>query len=201
VKLYYYPGACSLAPHIVLLETGTPFSAVKTDIKNKKTESGADYLKINPKGAVPALELDGGEVLTEGAVILQYLADLKPDSGLAARAGTLERYHLMEMLNYIASEVHKGFSPLFNPAASEELKKMAFENLRRKFDYLAPLLAAHPYLMGERFTVADAYLFTVLAWTRPLKIDLAPWPALGAYLKRVRERPAVEKALKAEGLG
>lgn len=201
MKLYYYPGACSLAPHIVLLETGTPFSAVKTDIKNKKTESGADYLKINPKGAVPALELDGGEVLTEGAVILQYLADLKPDSGLAARAGTLERYHLMEMLNYIASEVHKGFSPLFNPAASEELKKMAFENLRRKFDYLAPLLAAHPYLMGERFTVADAYLFTVLAWTRPLKIDLAPWPALGAYLKRVRERPAVEKALKAEGLG
>jgi glutathione S-transferase len=200
MKLYYSPGACSLSPHIVLLEAGIPFTAVKVDLKAKKTESGEDYLKINPKGAVPALDLGDGRMLTEGPAIVQYLADQKPDSGLAPRAGSFERYQLMEALNFISSEVHKNFSPLFNPAASEDWKKGALENLKKRFDWLASTLSSHSFMLGDRFTVADAYLFTVLGWTRPLKIDLAPWPALTAYLARVRERPKVQQALKEEGL-
>jgi glutathione S-transferase len=200
MKLYYSPGACSLSPHIVLLEAGLPFTAVKTDLKTKKTESGGDYLSVNAKGSVPALELDDGQVLTEGPAIVQYLADQKPDSQLAPRFGTLERYRLMEMLNFISTELHKTFSPLFNPAASEDWKKAAVENLKKKFEWLAPRLAAHKFVLGDQFTVADAYLFTVLSWTKPLKIDLGPWPALAAYMARVRERPKVQQALKEEGL-
>ena len=165
MKLYYFPGACSLSPHIVLLEAGLPFTLEKIDLKTKKTESGADYLTINSKGAVPALELDDGQVLTEGPAIVQYLADLKPESGLAPRAGTFERYQLMEILNYITSEVHKGFCPLFNPEAPADWKAGALEAPDKKFDWLSGFLGGKTFLLGETFTVADAYLFTVLSWT------------------------------------
>ena len=158
MKLYYFAGACSLSPHIVALEAGLPFTMVKIDSKTKKTESGADYLAINSKGAVPALQLDDGRVLTEGPAIVQYLADLKPESGLAPRAGTFERYQLMEILNYITSEVHKSFSPLFNPASSAEVKETAVANLGKKFDWLSGFLGTKPFLLGNTFTVADAYL-------------------------------------------
>src|SRR5580692_2149713 len=147
MKLYYSPGACSLSPHIVLLEAGLPYTLVKTDLKTKKTAGGADYLTINSKGTVPALELDDGRVLTEGPAIIQYLADQKPESGLAPRAGTFERYQLMEMLNYITSEVHKSFSPLFNPANSAEMKEMFMANLAKKFDWLTGFLAGKTHLL------------------------------------------------------
>jgi glutathione S-transferase len=200
MKLYYSSGACSLSPHIVLLEAGLPYTLVKTDLKTKKTDSGADYLTINSKGAVPALQLDDGRVLTEGPAIVQYLADLKPESGLAPRAGTFERYQLMEILNYLTSEVHKGFSPLFNPESSAEMKEAAVNALTKKFDWLAGFLDKKNFLLGNTFTVADAYLFTVLKWTRIVKIDLAKWPALAAYQARVAQRPKVQAALKEEGL-
>jgi glutathione S-transferase len=200
MKLYFSPAACSLSPRIVLMEAGLPFTAEKVDLKSKKTASGADYLGINSKGAVPALELDDGQVLTEGAVIVQYLADLNPDSGLAPRTGTLERYRLMEILNYLASEVHKGFSPLFNPALAPEARKNAVDNLAKKFDWLSTKLAGGKFLMGDTFTVADAYLFTVLRWAALVHVDLSRWPVLAAYLARVHERPKVQEALHAEGL-
>jgi glutathione S-transferase len=200
MKLYNYPGACSLSPHIVLLEAGLPFTVDKVDFKTKKTASGADYLKINSKGSVPALELDNGRVLTEGPAIVQYLADLKPDSALAPRAGTFERYQLMEILNYITSEVHKTFSPLFNPASSEQIKAVTVEALGKKFDWLTTRLGNAKFLMGETFTVADAYLFTVLNWSNFTGIDLSKWPVLEAFQARVAQRPKVQEALKAEGL-
>jgi glutathione S-transferase len=200
MKLYYSAGACSLSPHIVLLEAGLPYTLVKTDLKTKKTEGGADYLTINSKGAVPALELDDGRVLTEGPAIVQYLADQKPESGLAPRAGTFERYQLMEMLNYITSEVHKAFSPLFNPESSVEMKQAAVSALSKKFDWLTGFLGNKTFLLGNTFTVADAYLFTVLKWTRIVKIDLAKWPVLAAYQARIAQRPKVQAALKEEGL-
>ncbi|MGO9513337.1 MAG: glutathione transferase GstA [Steroidobacteraceae bacterium] len=200
MKLYYSPGACSLSPHIVLLETGLPFTAEKTDLKSKKTEKGVDYFTVNPKGSVPALLLDNGQVLTEGPAIVQYIADQKPDSGLAPRAGTFERYRLMEMLNYISSEVHKSFSPLFSPSASADWKKAALENLGRKFDWLSSHIGNQKFLMGDDFTVADAYLFTVLSWSGHAGIELGKWPVLAAYHARVGHRPKVQEALKAEGL-
>jgi glutathione S-transferase len=200
MKLYYSKGACSLSPHIVLLEAGLPFSLEKIDFATKKTAEGADYLTINSKGAVPALQLDDGKVLTEGAAIVQYLADQKPESGLAPRAGTFERYQLMEILNYIASEVHKGFSPLFNPKISADWKASAVANLEKKLDWLSGFLANKTYLTGSTFTVADAYLFTVLNWAPGRGIDLAKWPVLGAYQSRVSQRPKVQQALKDEGL-
>jgi len=200
MKLYYSPGACSLSPHIVLLEAGLPFTLEKVDIKAKKSETGTDYLTINTKGSVPALQLDDGQVLTEGAAIVQYLADQKPDSGLAPRAGTFERYRLMEILNYIASDVHKGFAPLFNPQASAEVKAAAKTALGKKFDWLSPFLGSKTYLLGNTFTVADAYLFTVLRWSAHTGIDLGPWPALTEYQSRIAQRPKVQQALKAEGL-
>ncbi|HWX80170.1 MAG TPA: glutathione transferase GstA [Steroidobacteraceae bacterium] len=200
MKLYYSPGACSLSPHIVLLEAGLPYTLVKTDLKTKKTEGGADYLSINSKGAVPALELDDGRVLTEGPAVVQYLADQKPESGLAPRAGTFERYQLMEILNFITSEVHKGFSPLFNPASSAELKETSVAALTKKFDWLTGLLGNKTFLLGNTFTVADAYLFTVLNWARIVKIDLSKWPVLAAYQARIAQRPKVHAALKEEGL-
>src|SRR6202051_714803 len=200
MKLYYSPGACSLSPHIVLLEAALPYTLEKVDFTTKKTAAGADYLTINSKGAVPALQLDDGQVLTEGPAIVQYLADKKPDSGLAPRAGTFERYQLMEMLNYITSEVHKGYSPLFNPKISADWKASALANLGKKLDWLSGFLGSKTFLMGTAFTVADAYLFTVLRWSEHVGVDLGKWPVLGAYRARVGERPKVQEALKAEGL-
>jgi glutathione S-transferase len=198
MKLYYSPGTCSLSPRIVLLESGLPFTAERVDIRGKKTAAGANYLTINSKGAVPALELDNGEVLTEGVAIGQYIADRKPESGLAPAAGTLERYRLIELLNYIASEVHKSFSPLFNPKASSDWRASAIAALRTKFDWLNGFLGAKTYLLGDTFTVADAYLFAVMTWTAKFNIDLSEWPVLAAYLARVGGRPQVQAALQAE---
>lgn len=200
MKLYYSKGACSLSPHIVLLEAGLPFTLEKVDLAMKKTDKGADYLTVNTKGAVPALQLDDGKVLTEGPAVVQYLADLKPDSGLAPRAGTFERYQLMEILNYITSEVHKGFGPLFNPKISADWKASALANLDKKFDWLSGFLMGKTFLMGNTFTVADAYLFTVLNWTGHLGIDLGKWPVLTAYQSRIVQRPQVQQALREEGL-
>lgn len=200
MKLYYSPGACSLSPHIVLLEAGIPFTVDKVPFNTKTTDSGVDYLTINAKGAVPALQLDDGRVLTEGPAIVQYLADLKPESELAPRAGTFERYQLMELLNFITSELHKSFSPLFNPAASSDWKAAAHANLGKKFAWLSGHLGDKTYLMGDTFTVADAYLFTVLSWSSHVGVDLAKYPVLTAYLARVGHRPKVQEALKAEGL-
>jgi glutathione S-transferase len=200
MKLYYKSGACSLSPHIVLFESGLPFTVEKVDLKTKKTETGSDYLAINSKGAVPALALDDGNVLTEGAAIVQYIADQKPDSGLAPAAGTIQRYRLAEILNYIASEVHKGFGPLFNPKASADWKASAKAALGAKFDWLSWHLGGNNYLMGDTFMVADAYLFTVLRWTGSVGIDLSKWPVLAAYEARVAARPKVRLALEAEGL-
>ena len=200
MKLYYSPGACSLSPHIVLLEAGLPFTLDKTDFRGKKTEEGLDFFTVNSKGAVPALQLDDGRVLTEGAAIVQYLADLKPESGLAPRAGTFERYQLVELLNYIASEIHKGYGPLFNPLISADWKASALANLDKKLLWLAGFLGEKTYLMGDTFTVADAYLYTVLSWSPHVGIDLGKWPVLSAYLARVGRRPKVQEALKAEGL-
>jgi glutathione S-transferase len=200
MKLYYSPGACSLSPHIVLLEAGLPFTMEKVDIKTKKTETGIDYLSINSKGSVPALQLDDGRVLTEGPAIVQYLADQKPDAGLAPRAGTFERYQLMEILNFITSELHKGFGPLFNPKISSDWKASVLQNLDKKFAWLSSFLGHKTYLMGNTFTVADSYLFTILSWSGHVGVDLAPWPVLTAYQTRVAQRPKVEQALRDEGL-
>ncbi len=200
MKLYYSPGACSLSPHIVAREAGIPVDLVKVDLKARKLEDGGDYARINAKGYVPALALDDGTLLTEGPAIVQYLADRQPDAGLAPANGTLERYRLQEWLNFLTSELHKSFSPLFNPAAAEGWKQAARENIVRRFDLIAERLGPNPYLMGERFTVADAYLFTLLNWCQWTGIDLARWPALRAYQARVAGRPKVQEALRAEGL-
>jgi glutathione S-transferase len=197
MKLYYSPGACSLSPHIVLNEAGIAFDAETVDLGAKKTKSGADYKAINPKGAVPALQLDNGQVLTEGSAIVQYLADQKPATKLAPAAGTLERYRLQEWLNYIASEIHKGFSPMFNPKATDEWKQVIKDQLAAKFDYLSKQLQGKDYLMGA-FSVADAYLFTILGWSKHFSIDLAKWPVLASYMERVGARPAVKATLEAE---
>jgi glutathione S-transferase len=198
MKLYFSPGACSLSPHIVLREAGVPFDLEQVDLRAKTTKSGADYKAINPKGAVPALQLEGGDVLTEGAVIVQYIADKKPESKLAPPTGTIERYRLQEWLNFIASEVHKSFSPLFNPKASPDTKELFVANIGAKLDYVAKELDGKSFLMGDAFSVADAYLFTVLRWTKPMQIELSKWPTLAAYFERVAARPAVKAALAAE---
>lgn len=200
MKLYFSPGACSMAPHIALLEAGFSYELDKVDFASGQTAAGEDYAQVNPKGYVPALRLDDGQVLTEVAVVLQYLADLKPESGLAPRAGTLERYRLMEWLNFISSEIHKQFSPLFHGEISADWKENQLNLLAKRFAHLAGKLDGKPYLMGSAFTVADAYLFTVLNWHRILKVDLERWPQLKDYLRRVGERPAVKAAMKEEGL-
>jgi glutathione S-transferase len=200
MKLYFSPGACSLSPHIVLLEAGLPFTLEKVDLKTKKTAAGIDFLTINSKGSVPALQLDDGRVLTEGPAIVQYLADQKPQSGLAAPAGTFERYQLMEMLNYISSELHKSYSALFNPKISADWKASTLQNLDKKFAWLSSRLGNRSYLLGDSFTVADAYLFTILRWSGHVGVDLAPWPVLTAYQSRIAQRPKVEQALRDEGL-
>lgn len=200
MKLYYFPGACSLSPHIVLREVGAKFDLVKVDLATHKTESGEDYLAINPRGYVPALRLDDGSVLAEGPAIVQYLADQNPGAKLAPAPTDRKRYELQSWLTFIGTEVHKQFSPLFNPAAAEAHKAASVEALKKRFAYLASELGGRPYLLGEQYSVADAYLFVVLSWAAYVKLDLAPWPALPAYLGRVAGRPAVLAALKAEGL-
>ena len=200
MKLYYSPGACSLAPHIALREAGLPFTLEKVDLRAKKTEHGADFAAINPKGYVPALELDDGSLLTEAGVMLQYIADQAPASGLAPAFGTMARYHLMETIHFIATELHKSAGALFNPAAPEEWRQVVHGLLGRRFGFLESRLGDNPYIEGAQFTVADAYLFTVLSWSRPLKIDLTPWPGLSAYVTRIAGRPKVIETLQAEGL-
>ena len=199
MKLYYAPGACSLSPHIVARELGIALELKKVNTKDKTIEGGGDYWKVNPRGYVPALELDNGQVLTEGPAIVQYLADQKPDAGLAPKAGSFERYRLQEWLNFLTSEIHKTFSPLFKPNTPEEYKKIAKENLAGRFDWLDKQLAGKEYLAGS-FSVADAYLFVLLNWTKPTQIDLSRWPNLVAFQKRVGSRPKVKEALQAEGL-
>jgi glutathione S-transferase len=200
MRLYYAPGACSLSPHIVSRELGIPVDLQKVSTKDKTMEGGGDYWKVNPKGYVPALELDNGQVLTEGPAIVQYLADQKPDAGLAPKPGSFDRYKLQEWLNFITSEIHKGFSPLFRPNTPDEYKKIAKENLATRFDWLDKQLAGKDYLMGKQFSIADPYLFTVLNWSNPTKIDMSRWPNLQAYMARVGSRPKVQEAMKAEGL-
>jgi glutathione S-transferase len=198
VKLYFAPGACSLSPHIVLREAGIPFELEKVSLSKKQTAAGADYLAVNAKGYVPALELDDGQILTEGPAIVQYLADQKPEAGLAPANGTMERYRLQEWLNYIATELHKPLGSLFNAKAPEETKAATRENLAKRIGFVAESLAGKPYLMGERFTVADAYLFAILSWGRLTRFDLGPWPAIVEYMERVGARPAVQAAIEAD---
>ena len=200
MQLYFSPGACSLASHITLRETGLPFDLKRTDTKTKKLEDGSDYYAVNSKGSVPALRLDNGQILTEGPVILQYIADQKPELHLAPKNGTLERYRLQEWLNYITSEIHKTFSPLFNPAATDDVKKYAVANIEKKFDWLDKQLAGKQFLTSDAFTIADAYLFVVVNWSNFVGIDLNRWPALRDYQARVAARPKVQEAMSAEGL-
>jgi glutathione S-transferase len=200
MKLYFSPGACSLSPHIVLREVGAKFDLEQVDLKEKKTKSGKNFLDVNPKGQVPTLVLDSGEVLTEGPVIVQYVADQNPSAGIAPKAGTMERYHLQEWLNFLTSEIHKSFSPLFRPTTPEEYKKIVKENLANRFKWLDSYFANKKFLMGDNFTIADAYAFTLLNWTKRTAIDLAQWPNLKAYHQRVGARPKVQEAMKAEGL-
>ncbi|MER0784311.1 glutathione transferase GstA [Pseudomonas aeruginosa] len=200
MKLYYAPYTCSLSPHIVLRELGLPFELVKVDNKTKLTADGRDFRTVNPKGYVAALELDDGQVLTEGPAIVQYLADLKPESGLAPATGTWERVRLQEWLNFVTSEIHAGSAPLFNAALPEDAGAFFRAKLLKRFDFLQDTLGRQDYLTGAAFSVADAYLFTVLGWCKFFSIDLGRWPALPAYVKRVGSRPAVQAALRAEAV-
>ena len=199
MKLYYSPGSCALAPHIVLCELGAPHVLVVVNTKIRQY-GGGDYLQINSKGYVPTLELGDGQFLSEAAVILQYLADRKPDAGLAPAAGSMERYRLQEWLNFIATEVHKGFGPLWKVDSTDDEKQRTRDRLAIRFDWLAAQIAGRDLLMGGRFTVADAYLFTVLNWCQWTGIDLARWPTLEEYVARIAARPKVREALEAEGL-
>jgi glutathione S-transferase len=200
MKLYYAPGACSLAPHIVAREAGLKIDLDKLDFATGKTESGETFAQVNPKGYVPALRLDNGEVLTEVATLVQYLADQAPQSGLAPASGTMERYRLQEWLTFVSTEIHKGFGPLWKPDTPDAMKEIVRANLAKRFAYLDEQLAQRPYLTGNRFTAADAYLFTVVNWTNFHKIDLKPYPNLKGFMDRVAARPAVQQALQAERL-
>jgi glutathione S-transferase len=199
MKLYYSPGACSRAPHIVLRELGLPFEAVKVDLgTHKLAETGEDYYRINPKGYVPAIELDDGSLLTEDAAILQYLGDRKP--GLLAAPGSLERYRTIEWLTFISSELHKGFSPLFNKAMPDAAKQIFVDKLKIRFTFLDRHLAGKEFLMGKQFTVADAYAYTILNWAPSVKIDLSPYKNLADYVRRVSARPGVRETVHMEKL-
>ncbi|MDO8398626.1 MAG: glutathione transferase GstA [Bradyrhizobium sp.] len=200
MKLYYSPGACSLSPHIALLEAGLPYDLVKVDLKAKKLENGDDYLKINPKGQVPALALDSGELVTEGPVIVQMIADKVSGKNLAPARDSAERYKLLEWLNFITTELHKNFGPMFSPVLADDAKAFFKDRVMGKFKYLDGALAGKDYLMGKQFTVADGYLFTMLSWAERMKFDLAALPNLLAYKARVGARPAVQAALTKEGL-
>lgn len=200
MKLYLKPGACSLSPHIVLHELGLAHETETVDLAKKLTASGANFLDINPKGYVPAVTLDDGTVLTEGPAIVQYLADLHPEAKLAPPNGSLARYQLQSWLTYIGTELHKNFTPFFNPASTADVKEQARASLTRRYALVESELAGKPYLMGAEFSVADAYLFTVTSWAKFIKFDLSAFPQLLAYQTRVASRPAVQRALKAEGL-
>jgi glutathione S-transferase len=200
MKLYFSPGACSLAPHIVLHEAGQAFSTARVNLRKKLTADGADYTAINPKGYVPALEVADGAVLTECAAIMQYVADLAPAAQLAPAAPTAEHYQMLEWLSYIGTELHKGYGPLFNPAAGDDAKSAARALLARRFGYVAQRLEGRDFLVGERFSLADAYLFTVTNWAPVVQFDLSAWPALAAFHARIAARPAVQRAMRDEGL-
>ena len=200
MKLYFFPGACSLAPHIVAREAGVAIDLEKVDLATKKTASGEDFNAVNPKGYVPALRLDDGSVLTEVSTLIEYLADRAPDRGLMPASGTLERYRVLEWIGYIATEIHKGFGPLWNAKIVPEAREAAIAALSRRLDLVEKVLARQPHLAGANFTVADAYLFVVASWAPWVKLDLAPWPHLGQFLARIAARPMVQEALKAEGL-
>ena len=200
MKLYYSPGACSLSPHIALLEAGLPYDLVKVDLRAKKLENGDDYLKVNPKGQVPALALDSGELVTEGPVIVQMIADKAAAKNLAPARDSAERYKLLEWLNFVGTELHKNFGPMFSPILSDDAKAFFKDRVMGKFKYLDGVLAGHDYLMGKQFTVADGYLFTMLCWADRMKFDLSALPNLLAYKARVAARPMVQEALTKEGL-
>jgi len=199
MKLYYAPGACSLAPHIALEEAGLPYELVKVDLMKHTLPDGSDFRAINPKGYVPFIQLDDGSYLSEASVILQYVADRKPGT-IAPVFGTAGRWKVMEWLAFIATELHKGFGPLWNPQTPPEVRERTAQALGNRFTLISQTLGKQPYLTGSDFSIADAYLFTVLNWSATLKLDLAPWPALVAFQQRVAARPAVQKTLKAEGL-
>ncbi|WP_176508027.1 MULTISPECIES: glutathione transferase GstA [Pseudomonas] len=200
MKLFYSPGACSLSPHIVLNELDLPYTVEKVDLKTHTTASGADFYMLNAKGYVPALQLDNGEVLTEGPAIIQYLAEHKPQANLLPPAGTLERARVQEWLNFIGTELHKTLAALFNPSISPEAKSKTIETFGKRLGFVDKALQGKDYLTGNAFSVADAYLFTIVNWAPMLKIDLSPWPTVVQFQKRVANRPAVQKTLKAEGL-
>lgn len=200
MKLYYSPGACSLSPHIALHEAGIAFEPVLASTKSHKLQDGTDYYGINPLGYVPMLELDDGTRLREGPAIVQYIADQAPTKNLAPAAGTLQRYRLQEWLTFVGTEIHKGFSPLFNPATPEEYKTIAKDKLASRLNWLDGQLADKQYLMGDHFTVADGYLFTVTNWAKPTGVDISGLANLNAWRERVAARPAVQTAMKAEGL-
>ena len=200
MKLYYAPGACSLSPHIAAREAGIDIELEKVDFATRKTENGEDFNHVNPKGYVPALRLDNGEVLTECQVIVQYIADQVPDKQLIPKKGSLERYRTEEWLSFIASEIHKTFGPLFRKDLPDEERKLVMEKIAKRFTYVNEYLEGKQFLMGEAFTVADGYLFTILTWTKPAGINLAAYPNIAGYMERIRVRPAVQTALKEEGL-
>ena len=200
MKLYYSPGACSLSPHIALLEAGLPYDLVKVDLRAKKLENGDDYLKVNPKGQVPALALDSGELVTEGPVIVQMIADKAAAKNLAPARDSAERYKLLEWLNFVGTELHKNFGPMFSPVLADDAKAFFKNRVMGKFKYLDGVLAGRDYLMGKQFSVADGYLFTMLAWADRMKFDLSAMPNLLAYKARVGARPMVQQALTKEGL-
>jgi len=199
MKLYYAPGACSLAPHIALVEAGIPYELARVDLRTHQTADGRDFHTINPKGYVPVIELDDGTRLTEAAAVLQYIADRVPEK-LSPPAASFEHYRLIEWLNFISTELHKGMGALWNPSISEEQRVAVTQRLAHRFTYAGEALERNPFLLGSRFSIADAYLFTVLGWYKPLKIDLSRWPALLGFLERVGERPAVRQAMREEGL-
>lgn len=200
MKLYYLPGACSLGAHISLHETGLPFEIDKVDGATKKTAGGEDLMKLNPKGYVPTIKLDDGSIMSENGAVLQYIADQNPAAGLAPAPGTMARYRLQEWLTFVGTELHKTFGPLFRKDVAPEAKTRAFELLTRRFGYVETQLADKPYLMGDSFTVADAYMFAIVRWCGRVGYDLAPFPRLTEYFARISARPTVQAAMKAEGL-
>ncbi len=200
MKLYFAPGACSLSPHIVAREAGIALELKKVDLKTKQIEGGGNFAALNEKGYVPALMLDDGQLLTEGPAIVQYLADRKPETKLAPPAGSLERYRLQEWLNFVTAEIHKPWESLWNPSITAQARQLVLDTLARRFDWLVKQLDGKSWLMGERFSAADAYLFTLLNWAQWTGVDLGRWPALQAYAARVAARPKVQEALAAEGL-
>jgi glutathione S-transferase len=200
MKLYYAPGACSLAPHIVAREAGIKIDLDQLNWADMKTASGENFLEVNPKGYIPTLRLDDGSLLTETGVLIQYLADQNPEAGLIPKAGTMERYRVMEAINFVSTELHKAFGPLWNKDNTKEVHDAAKKQLAKRFDYLEKIFAKTPFITGDNFTVADAYLFTILNWTNFHAIDVSPWPKVKDFMARVSARPKVQEALKAEGL-